>query len=43
MIIGIIKDGEARAGFKLIPIMIILSFFVFFATRAIVSGILPAF
>lgn len=43
LIIGIIKDGEEKAGIKLIPILLIISIFVFFSIRSVVGGILPAF
>lgn len=43
LIIGIIKSGSEKAGIKLIPILIIVSFLVFFVVRGMVSSIFPAF
>ncbi|MBI4174845.1 MAG: type II secretion system F family protein [Candidatus Aenigmarchaeota archaeon] len=43
LIIGIIKDGNEKAGVKFIPILLTVSIFVFFSIRSVVSGILPAF
>jgi len=43
LIIGIVKDGDAKAGIKFIPILFVLSFFVFFTVRAIVGNVLPTF
>jgi len=43
LIIGIIKSGSEKAGIKFIPILIIVSFLVFFVVRGMVSSIFPAF
>src|SRR3989304_4811849 len=42
LIIGIVKGGEEKSGLKYIPMLIIISYFVFFGVRAAVSQIFPA-
>ncbi len=41
LIIGIVKSGYEKAGVKLIPILLVISFFVFFAVRIVISNIFP--
>jgi flagellar protein FlaJ len=41
LIIGIVKGGSERNGFKFIPLLIVVSFVVFFIVRTTVSTIFP--
>lgn len=43
LIIGIIKSGSEKAGIKLIPLLLIISLFVFFSVRIAVASVFPAF
>ncbi len=42
MIIGLIRNGKEKAGMKYIPIILIVSMVLFFVTKTLIAGILPA-
>jgi len=43
LIIGIVKGGNEKMGVKFIPVLLIISLFVFFAVRAVLGSIFSGF
>lgn len=42
LIMGVVKSGDEKAGLKYIPMLLVSSFVIFFAVRALVATIFPA-
>ncbi|MCX6816023.1 MAG: type II secretion system F family protein [Candidatus Aenigmarchaeota archaeon] len=43
LIVGIVKNGEEKSGVKFIPILLIISFAVFFAVKVGLGSVFPSF
>jgi len=42
LIIGVVKNGDEKAGIKFIPMLLITSLIIFFVVRTAVASIFPA-